>query len=158
MRILTDVLDRIRFASRVLTLLFLIAVQAVAQSEPITVTLRVSQALPMVGREQVLVARLGSEPESAGEATVSLHWNSDGAEGQLGSHPLEWKPDAEETTLRQPWTPEKTGRHVLTARVQFSEGDPLEATQTVTAVKRPFHLHYYHIHPSLEYVTGGNVK
>ena len=138
------------------------AKQAGTQSEPITLALRVPRALPIVGTEQALVARLGGDLASAVEATVSFRWNSDEAQGQLGSHPIEWKPKATEAVVSQPWTPEKAGRYVLTARVQFPEGGqgsgPLEATQTVTAVKRSLHFHYYHINPSLDYVTGGVVK
>ena len=125
----------------------------------VTLRLGVPRALPIVGREQVLVARLDGHLEETREGSVSFHWHSDDGHGQIETDQrVELKPRPEETTVRQPWTPRKTGRYTLKARVQLPHGEPLEATQTVTVVRRPLHFHYYHINPLLEYVTGGNVK
>lgn len=140
-------------------LVLALAVPAAGEVAGPSLRLAVPRALPVVGREQVLVARLGGELDRAQEAVVGFHWRSPDGGGQIGAdRRVELEPGAEETTFQQPWVPGETGRYELTARVRFAPGgqdhDALEATQSVTAVKRDLHLHYYHPHPSLEYVTG----
>ena len=129
----------------------------------ITLRLAVPRALPMVDREQLLVARLESREENAREVTVSFHWSGTASGGQIGAdRRVKLVPGAAEVAVSQPWTPKQTGRHVLTARIEPTgkeqSSGPREATQTVTVVKRRLHFHYWDVHPSLEYITEGMVN
>jgi len=125
--------------------------------------LTVPHALPLLGAEQALVARLTPPDDMNGEAVVSFHFRSSKSNGSIGSpQRISLAPGKQELIVNRTWRPEQTGRHTLIARVKpagsASLHNPIEATQTVTVVRRPLHFHYWDMDRSLEYVTEGLVN
>ncbi|MFC1676939.1 hypothetical protein ACFL3G_07750 [Planctomycetota bacterium] len=120
----------------------------------------VSNVLPVVGAEQVLVARIGYSGSVAREATVSFH-NYTKAGEQIGPvHQVKLTPGGKEIVVRQNWVPQETGEYVL--MVQFDPGEGWRsysrgATQTVTVVKRQLHFHSWGMSPLSKYLTEGMV-
>ncbi len=102
--------------------------------------LAVSDALPVIGGPCTLTAYINDEEDASVVFEVRL---ADEV------HPIGLPQNATDQVTRT-WTPQHTGEHVLSVRV----GDA-RASQTVTVVKRTLHFHYWHLDPSLKYVTEG---
>ena len=125
--------------------------------------LAVPRALPVLGQQQVLAARIAYQGQGAREAVVRFSYRSDQQSGRIGEdHAVQLAPGGEEITVRQAWKPERTGEHTLTAQLLFNGRDQPDiastAAQTVTVVGRRLHFHYWDMHPSLRYVTEGMVN
>jgi len=120
----------------------------------------VPRALPLHGQQHILVARIRGAAGESREGVVSFHCQTGKTTSQIGSdHHVRTEFGKEDLAIAQPWTPQHTGEHTLIARIRPGGARQwrglLEATQTVTVVKRSLHFHHWHLDPSLKYATEG---
>ena len=130
---------------------------------PVTLRLAVPKALPVLGEEQMLVARMEWHGQKGLEVVARFAWRSDLEDGLIGrDHPVTLTPGGEEITVNQSWNPEHNGDYMLTVQLLFNGLDALEegptATQNVTVVGRRLNFHYWAVRPSLKYITEGMVN
>lgn len=138
------------------------AEQTAATDLKIDTALALPRALPVVGEEQNIVARIvyhGQEPKNV---TLIFSCEDEKSITPLGTpHLVALVPEGGVVAINQAWTPARTGRHTLTAVLKATPEENAgvlgAASQTIFAVKRPLYFHHWDMHPSLLYVTEGLV-
>ncbi len=139
---------------------FLVTVVSATGWAQVELRFGVSNALPVAGTEQELVARIKYSGKAAHDATVSFH-NYTKTGQQIGPvHHVKLAPGGDEIVIKQKWIPKQSGEYVLMAQFEpgegwrsFTRGD----TQTVTVVKRQLHFHSWGMSPVFKYLTEGMV-
>lgn len=144
-------------------LLTIVGSERLTAGDEFPLRLGVSQALPVLGQPQTLVAHLGYHGSQARQVLVSFHVLRAGKSQGIGAgQSVELKPGEKELEVRQPWTADETGEHVLVVRLHAAEkpASPTlaETSQTVVVVKRPLHFHHWTMDPALKYATEGMVN